>query len=138
MIRTIILVTIAVLASLVAQAAQTQGNNLDCATVEAWADGTEWSNAFPEAKPFGALSPGYAASATAGTSAVSSPMALVQDWNRLPSELHQWDCGRDSLGQAKRCLNETFQGSGEYAGKSVTAHFDTINGLWHFMGFDLR
>ena len=65
-------------------------------------------------------------------------MALIQDWDRLPSELHQWDCGKDSLGQAKRCLDETFQGSGEYAGKSVTARFDTIVGAWRFIGFDIR
>jgi hypothetical protein len=74
----------------------------------------------------------------AGTDTVGSPMALIANWHRLPNYLHQWDCANDSLGQAKRCLDETFNGSGEYAGRLVTAHFDTLNGLWHFIGFELH
>jgi hypothetical protein len=100
--------------------------------------GWSWSDAFPERQQFGALSPEYAAAVAAGTNTVSSPMALIADWHRLPNDLRQWDCGTDSLGQAKRCLDVTFLGSGEYAGKSVTAHFDTLSGQWHFIGFEFH
>jgi hypothetical protein len=103
-----------------------------------WGNGVSWSQAFPEREQFGAFAPGYAASMAMAGSGVSSPEALIQSWHRLPNDLHQWDCGKDSLGQPKRCLDETFQGSGEYAGSSVSAHFDTISGSWHFMGFDVH
>jgi hypothetical protein len=92
--------------------------------------------AFPERDQFGALAPRYAA-LIAGRD-VRSPEELIQRWNRLPNNLHLQDCGTDSLGQPKRCLDETFLGSGEYAGTSVTGHFDTINGSWHFMGFEIH
>jgi hypothetical protein len=101
-----------------------------------WANGVSWSQAFPEHEQFGAFAPRWAAS-LAGAN-VSNPEWLIQCWHRLPNDLHQQDCGTDSLGQPKRCLDETFQGSGEYAGTSVTAHFDTIGGSWHFLGFGLR
>jgi hypothetical protein len=103
-----------------------------------WADGVPWTYAFPENEKFGALAPRYAAGAVAGTAALNSPEALIQDWNRLPNDLHQQDCGKDTFGQPRRCLDMTFLGSGEYAGQSVTAHFDTLAGLWHFVGFDVR
>ena len=108
------------------------------ATAEETWDGVGWSwrQAFPERELFGAFAPGYAAS-VAG-SGVSSPEWLIQSWHRLPNDLHQWDCGKDSLGQPERCLDETFQGSGEYAGSSVIAHFETISGSWHFVGFDVH
>lgn len=106
---------------------------------DAWSNGVSWKQAFPESeRPFGAFAPHYAASVAAGTEFVASPEALIQIWHRLPDDLHQHDCSTDSLGQPKRCLDETFLGSGEYAGTSVTAHFDTIGGSWHFMGFDVR
>lgn len=104
----------------------------------AWSDGVSWNQAFPEHEQFGAFAPRYAAGNAAGTVAVSSPEALIYAWHRLPNDLRQQDCGTDNLGQPKRCLDMTFLGSGEYAGSSVTAHFDTIAGSWHFGGFDAK
>jgi hypothetical protein len=101
-----------------------------------WRNGAPWRQAFPESEIFGAFAPQWAAS-TAGAR-VRTPEGLIQYWNRLPNDLHQQDCGTDSLRQPKRCLDATFLGSGEYAGTSVTAHFDTIGGSSHFMGFDVR
>ncbi len=103
---------------------------------QSWGNGVSWSQGFPEHEMFGAFAPSYAASFVGAN--VRSPEWLIQQWHRLPNNLRQWDCGADSLGQSKRCLDETFQGSGEYAGTSITAHFDTIVGSWHFMGFDVR
>ncbi len=62
---------------------------------------------------------------------------MIEFWNRLPNNLHQWECGADSLGLPRRCLDMTFQGSGEYGGKAVLVHFDTISGVWHFMNFEI-
>jgi len=125
-------------ASLAALASTVKAADLATPCWGAWLNGVSWGQAFPEREQFGALAPRYAAAAVAGTDAIKSPEALIQDWHRLPNDLHQQDCGTDSLGQRKRCLGETFQGAGEYAGTFVTAHFDTIGGSWHFMGFDVH
>jgi hypothetical protein len=101
-----------------------------------WINGLSRSKAFPEHEPFGAFSPRWAA--TMVSAGVRDPESLIQLWSRLPNDLHQWDCGQDSLGHPKRCLDETFHGSGEYTRSSVTAHFDTIVGVWHFIGFEFR
>jgi hypothetical protein len=101
-----------------------------------WLNGVLWGQAFPERETFGAFAPRYAASVAGGP--INNPEELIQRWHRLPNELHQQDCGTDSVGQPKRCLQETFQGSGEYRGASVTARFDTIGGSWHFVGFDVQ
>jgi hypothetical protein len=53
---------------------------------------------------------------------------IVNRWHRLPDDLHKRDCGMDSLGRPKRCLDATFLGNDKYAAQSVTTHFDTIGG----------
>jgi hypothetical protein len=101
-----------------------------------WTNGVPWGNAFPEREKFNILDPRGAAAVAGGR--IQNPEELIQDWQQLPNDLHQQDCGKDTVGQAKRCLDMTFQGSGQYVGTSVTAHFDTIGGSWHFLGFDVR
>ncbi len=105
------------------------------AQADTWRNGTEWDSAFPENETFGAFAPAYAASLAANN--IRNPNQLIQLWNRLPNDLHQWECGTDNLNSPRRCLDMTFRGSGEYLGKAVLAHFDTINGLWHFKNFEI-
>jgi hypothetical protein len=105
------------------------------AQANSWNSGTEWGSAFPEKETFGAFAPEYAASAAANR--IRDPKQLMEMWNRLPNDLHQWDCGTDNLSYPRRCLDMTFQGSGEHAGKAVVVHFDTISGLWHFVNLEI-
>ena len=93
--------------------------------------------AFPEKQTSRAFDPHYAASFMDSLGAfIKNPEELIQTWHRLPDDLHQQDCGTDTLGALTRCLDETFKGSGQQSvGTSVTAHFDTIGGSWHFVGF---
>ena len=96
---------------------------------------TDWGWAFPETKPFGSFDAPFAASTTLGNN--PTPEGLIEDWHRLPTDLHQWACGKDNTGYARRCLNETFRGSGDYVGKAVVIHFDTIGGRWHLVSFEI-
>ena len=100
-----------------------------------WEGGIDWGVAFPEREQFGSFGPEYAAAIAANN--VGSPKDLMERWQRLPNDLRQWDCGTDGLGQPRRCLDMTYRGSNDYAGKAVRAHFDTINGIWHFMAFNI-
>jgi hypothetical protein len=77
------------------------------AAEQSWGNGVPWNQAFPEREQFGAFSPRWAASWVGAH--VKSPEWLIQFWNRLPNDLHQWDCGTDSLGHTKRCLDAVFQ-----------------------------
>lgn len=99
------------------------------------AQAADWEVAFPESEQFGAFGPEYAAGAAANK--IRDPKQLIEMWHRLPNDLHQWECGTESLGSPRRCLDMTFRGSGEYVGKAVLVHFDTINRLWHFMNFEI-
>ena len=94
---------------------------------------TDWGSAFPETKPWGSFDPAWAASTTLGNN--PTPEGLIEDWQQLPDDLHQWTCGKDNTGYARRCLDETFRGSGKYVGKALVIHFDTIGGRWHLVSF---
>jgi hypothetical protein len=87
------------------------------ATAQAWADGMSWGQAFPEHEMFGAFAPRYAAEMVSAN--VRSPEWLIQDWNRLPNDLHQQDCGIDGLGKPKRCMDEIRHGALRYYRRHV-------------------
>ena len=105
------------------------GTVLIARPAQAW--DPDWDLAFPESRQFGAFAPEYAAGVAANN--IRNPKQLIEKWNQLPDDLHLWECGTDNLGSPRRCLDMTFRGSGEYVGKAVVVHFDTINRLWHFV-----
>jgi hypothetical protein len=105
-----------------------------------WTNGVPWKYAFPEKEKIGNipndLDPEFGAAAVAETN-LNDPKYLMEDWNRLPDDLHKWDCGKDSLGGPRRCLDATFKGTGKYAGKAVIVHFESIAQVWRIARFEI-